>query len=178
MSNNLPAPRKPFRRRTLVLLLACVTALALMVPAMAHGHGGCHGGGRRWNAQVQTQITVCTVEGCEIAGRHVHNGVTCCGYDHANGVCDGKCLALCTVEGCEIAGRHVHDGVTYCGSSHECGFCDGRCLTLCPVDGCTTAGPHVHDGVTYCGNDHAAGYCGGTCAAAATGTGYRHGCHR
>ena len=142
MSNNLPAPRKPFRRRTLVLFLACVTALALMVPAMAHGHGGGHhGGGRGWNTQVQKQVTVCTVEGCEIAGRHVHNGVT------------------------------------YCGSSHECGFCDGRCLTLCPVDGCTTAGPHVHNGVTYCGNNHAAGYCGGTCAAAATGTGYRHGCH-
>ncbi len=178
MSNNLPAPRKPFRRRTLVLFLACVTALALMVPAMAHGHGGCHGGGRGWNTRVQTQVTVCTVEGCEIAGRHVHNGVTYCGYDHTNGVCDGKCLALCTVEGCEVAGRHVHDGVTYCGSSHDCGFCSGQCLTLCPVDGCAIAGPHVHNGVTYCGNNHEAGYCAGTCAAAAAGTGYRHGCHR
>ena len=131
MNSNLPAPRKPFRRRTLVLVLACVTALALMVPAMAHGHGGGgHGGcGRGWSAQtpVQTQIAVCAVEGCEIAGRHVHNNVTYCGYAHANGVCDGKCLALCTVEGCEVAGRHVHDGVTYCGAGHADGYCDGSC---------------------------------------------------
>lgn len=174
MNNNLPAPRKPFRRRTLVLLLACVTALALMVPAMAHGHGRHGGGCRGWSAQ--TQITVCTVEGCETAGRHVHNGVTYCGYNHANGVCDGKCLALCTVEGCEIAGRHVHDGVTYCGSHHEDGFCNGQCLTLCPVEGCEIAGRHVHSGVTYCGNHHEAGYCAGTCAAASAGAGYRHGC--
>lgn len=121
MNHNFPAPRKPVRRRTLTLLLACVMALALMVPAMAHGHG--HHGRRN----VQTQVTVCTVEGCEIAGRHTHNGVTYCGYDHANGVCDGKCLALCPVEGCEVAGRHIHDGVTYCGNHHEAGYCNGSC---------------------------------------------------
>ena len=128
MNSNLPAPRKPFRRRTLVLVLACVTALALMVPAMAHGHGGGHHGGRGWYAPPQpAQITVCTVEGCEAAGRHTHNGVTYCGYGHTGGVCDGKCLALCTVEGCEVAGQHVHDGVAYCGNHHEAGYCGGGC---------------------------------------------------
>ena len=179
MNTNLPAPRKPARKRTAVLLLACLTALALVVPAMAHGHGGGHHGGRGWYAQQPqpAQITVCAVEGCEAAGRHTHNGVTYCGYSHTNGVCDGKCLALCSVEGCEVAGRHIHDGVAYCGSNHAGGFCNGQCLTLCPVEGCTTAGQHVHDGVAYCGNHHEAGYCGGGCAVAGSGTGYRHGCH-
>ena len=101
MNHNLPAPRRHFPKRALVLALACITALALMVPAMAHG---CGHHGRR--VQKQTQVTVCTVKDCGIAGRHVHNGVT------------------------------------------------------------------------YCGNNHEAGYCAGTCAAAAAGTGYRHGCHR
>lgn len=131
MNTNLPAPRKPARKRTAVLLLACLTALALVVPAMAHGHGGGHHGGRGWYAQPQpAQITVCTVEGCEAAGRHTHNGVTYCGYGHTGGVCDGKCLALCTVEGCEVAGRHIHDGVTYCGNHHEAGYCGGGCAVV------------------------------------------------
>ena len=65
--------KKPMQRRTLTLVLTCVLALALMVPALAHGHG--HHGGRRG----QTQVTVCTVDGCETTGRHVHNGVTYCG---------------------------------------------------------------------------------------------------
>ena len=103
MNSNLPAPRKPFRRRTLVLVLACVTALALMVPAMAHGHGGGrHGGcGRGWSAQtqVQTQVTVCAVEGCEIAGRHVHNNVTYCGNHHEAGYCGGGCAVVGTGAG-------------------------------------------------------------------------------
>lgn len=118
---NLPARRKPLKKRTLILALACLTALALMVPAMAHGH---HGGGRRR----QTQVTVCTVKDCDLPGRHVHNGVTYCGYAHEDGFCDGRCLALCGVEGCTIAGRHTHDGVTYCGNHHEDGFCTGACL--------------------------------------------------
>lgn len=112
-------PSNPVKKRTLALILACITALALMVPALAHGH---HGGRRR-----TAQVTVCTFRDCDAAGRHVHNGVTYCGYDHEGGVCDGRCLALCGVEGCEIVGRHVHDGVTYCGNCHEAGFCDGSC---------------------------------------------------
>lgn len=158
MKSNLPAIRKTTKKRTLALVLACVTMLALMVPALAHGHG-CHGGRRR-----QTQVTVCTVRNCETPGRHVHNGVTYCGYAHESGVCDGNCLALCDVEDCDVAGRHVHDGVTYCGSCHEEGFCDGRCLTLCTVEGCTTAGRHTHGGVTCCGNHHEEGFCDGGCA--------------
>jgi len=156
---------KSVQKRVLALVLACAAALALMVPDLAHGH---HGGGRRR----QTQVTVCSLKGCETLGRHAHNGVTYCGYSHESGYCDGMCLALCDVEDCDIAGRHAHDGVTYCGSCHEDGFCNGRCLTLCPVEGCTTAGRHSHSGVTYCGNHHADGYCEGTCAA-----GYTYGRH-
>ena len=135
MKNNLPAVRKPVKKRALALVLACVMALALAVPAFAHG---CHGGKRK-----QAQVTVCTVEDCEVAGRHTHNGVTCCGYAHAGGVCDGKCLALCPVEDCGIAGRHIHDGVTYCGSHHETGFCAGTCSVSRPDGG--HHGGHHHE---------------------------------
>ena len=163
MQKNLPAPRKHFSKRTLSLVLACIAVLALTVPALACGGHGHHGGKR-----VQTQVTVCTVKGCETAGRHIHNGVTYCGYAHEDGVCDGKCLALCSAEDCDTIGRHTHDGVTYCGSCHEAGFCSGQCLTLCPVEGCTTVGRHTHDGTVYCGNHHEDGFCDGHCAAGYT----------
>lgn len=133
---NLPAVRKPMKKRALILLLACVTALALMVPALAHGH---HGGNRG-----QTRVTVCTVEDCDAVGRHVHDGVTYCSYAHENGVCDGKCLALCTVEGCTTAGPHTHNGVTYCGADHECGFCDGTCAVSTATSGRHHHGGHCH----------------------------------
>ena len=169
MKNNLPAGRKPVKKRALALVLACVAVLALTVPALACGH---HGGKKS-----QTQVTVCTVKNCDKAGRHTHNGVTYCGYDHDSGVCDGKCLALCEVEDCEIAGRHTPDGVTYCGNHHEEGFCDSRCLALCEVKGCTIAGQHTHSGTVYCGNHHEEGFCTGDCSAGRTGNGHHSGHH-
>ena len=169
MKNDLPVVKKPMKKRTLALVLACIMALALAVPAFAHG---CHGGKKG-----QTKVTVCTVRNCGTAGRHTHNGVTYCGYAHASGVCDGKCLALCEVEDCGIAGRHTHDGVTYCGNHHEEGFCDSQCLALCPVEGCTTAGRHTHSGTAYCGNHHEAGFCTGTCSVSRTGSGHHGGHH-
>ncbi len=45
---------KPVQKRVLALVLACAAALALMVPALAHGH---HGGDRRR----QIQVTVCSL---------------------------------------------------------------------------------------------------------------------
>lgn len=74
-------------------LLLCVLALAVLtLPVSAHGHhgGGCHG--RPSQPSKPVTVTVCTVEGCTQTGRHVHNGVTYCGYDHAYGFCDGTCL--------------------------------------------------------------------------------------
>ena len=146
-------------RKILISTLAAVCAVSLLAPT-AFAHGGCHGGSRRTQPVC---CGVCTVEGCELVGRHTHGRTTCCGYDHENGVCDGSCAPLCTVEGCELAGRHTHDGVTYCGYDHACGFCDGGCLPLCDVEGCELTGRHYHDGVLYCGAGHAAGYCDGDC---------------
>ena len=68
---------------------AVLTALLLAAPASAHcGHGRV----ARAASAVSTTYPVCTVEGCEIAGRHTHSGRTYCGYDHAYGFCDGTCL--------------------------------------------------------------------------------------
>lgn len=116
--------KKPSR---LAAGLACALLAALLIlPASAHG---CHGGRRHYSRPVQATVTVCAYEGCGLAGRHVHDGVTYCGYAHGTGVCDGACLALCTVEGCDLTGRHTHDGVTCCGSYHEAGYCDGSCVS-------------------------------------------------
>lgn len=107
-------------------LVCALMAALLILPASAHG---CHGGRRQYSRPVQTAVTVCAYEDCDLAGRHVHDGVTYCGYAHGTGVCDGACLALCTVEGCDLTGRHTHDGVTYCGYAHSAGYCDGACVS-------------------------------------------------
>ena len=108
-----------------------VLALALLtLPASAHGHhgGGCHGNRPiRPSQPVSSTVAVCKVEGCTIAGRHVHNRVTYCGYPHESGVCDNNCRALCPLEGCPEIGRHSHSGVSYCGDHHSYGFCEGIC---------------------------------------------------
>lgn len=113
-----------FRKRVVAFVLA---AAILTVPAFAHG---CKG---RRIQTADASCGVCTVEDCAITGRHTHRGVTYCGYDHADGVCDGTCYALCGVEGCDSTGRHTHDGVTYCGYAHAHGFCDGVCLNAAPA---------------------------------------------
>lgn len=127
-----------YLRKALISALAAACALSLLIPA-AFAHG-CHGGSRRTQP---AQCGLCTVEGCELTGRHTHDGVTCCGYDHAGGVCGGACLPLCTVEGCTLTGRHTHDGVTCCGTCHEEGFCDGTCpAAVVPA----ASGRHHHGG--------------------------------
>ena len=110
-----------FKRVAAFLLAASIVT----VPAFAHGHGGAKGH-RVWTAE-PTTYTVCPLDSCEVAGRHVHNGVTYCGYDHGNGFCDGACRALCPYEDCTLAGPHTHDGVDYCGYGHGNGYCDGSC---------------------------------------------------
>ena len=110
-------------------VVTAMTAVMLVVPASAHsGHY------RQSNTSVQAQpviasCNVCTTADCHTTGRHSHGGVTYCGYDHADGVCNGSCAALCTVTGCTATGRHIHNGVTYCGYDHADGFCDGSCAT-------------------------------------------------
>lgn len=111
-------------RKILISALSAMCIVSLLVPA-AFAHGG-HGRGVRGQARTY-RCAVCTVEGCELAGRHYHNGVLYCGFHHVNGVCDGTCAPLCPVEGCTLAGRHYHDEVLYCGANHTAGYCDGTC---------------------------------------------------
>ena len=37
------------------------------------------------------ELALYIIEGCTLAGRHVHSGVTYCGANHASGYCDGSC---------------------------------------------------------------------------------------
>lgn len=164
------------RNRLAAGLLCAVLAAALVIPAAAHG---CHGGRRQrrvYTPPVQVSVTVCPYEDCGEAGRHLHDGVTYCGYGHESGYCDGACRALCPYEDCGEAGRHLHDGVTYCGYGHESGYCDGTCLALCPLEDCGLTGRHLHGYTAYCGSHHDAGYCDGACAASASYGYGHHGC--
>ena len=70
-------------------LAALLTAGVLVSAALACGHHG-----RRAVTGGTVSCRVCTAAGCELTGRHVHNGVTYCGYGHASGLCDGNCHAL------------------------------------------------------------------------------------
>ena len=92
MKKNLPAVKKSASKRILVLVLACVAALALMVPAFAHGHGSGHGGGHHEETRhEENHVSLCSVENCWLSGQHVHDGVTYCGNHHAEGYCLGNC---------------------------------------------------------------------------------------
>lgn len=116
-------------KRVFFSSIVCVISLSMLVAA-ASAHGGHHGRGGGYGRRIQAQqtlVSVCTVDGCSLAGRHVHNGTIYCGYDHESGYCNGTCTALCPVDGCTVAGRHVHNNITYCGNDHICGFCDGSC---------------------------------------------------
>ena len=117
------------RKRLIAGSLAALMVALLVIPVSAH----C--GRRRAAAPANTACYVCAVEGCTELGRHSHDGTVYCGYDHENGICDGKCLAICADEDCTITGRHTHNGTTYCGTHHEAGFCDGNCQTYVAPNG-------------------------------------------
>lgn len=91
MRKNLPG--KTMKKRGLVLLLACIAALALMVPALAHGHGGGHHQETHHN---ENHVQLCALEGCWLTGTHTHNGVAYCGNHHAEGYCAGNCAVSST----------------------------------------------------------------------------------
>lgn len=117
-----------------LIALAMLSALPVSVSAHCGGH-------RYAAAPVSVSCPVCTVEGCTAEGRHIHDGVTYCGYAHADGICDGICRALCTDENCTLSGRHSHNGIVYCGDSHENGFCDGSCQQARTI---VSGGHHGH----------------------------------
>lgn len=110
--------KKCFAAWLLALIMLGTTALS----------ASAHGGHRRMAVETGTvSCLLCSVEGCTVGGRHIHDGVTYCGYSHEDGICDGRCRALCTEESCTASGCHQHDGKDYCGYGHEGGFCDGSC---------------------------------------------------
>ena len=125
-----------FKRKGRLLAGALCAALAalLIVPAAAHGcHSagrGHHGGYRQAAQPVQTTVTVCPYDDCALAGRHLHDGTTYCGYAHGDGLCNGLCRALCPLEDCVSSGRHYHGYSIYCGAHHDGGFCDGSCIQV------------------------------------------------
>ena len=54
---------------------------------------GCyHQGSGQW-------VPACTVEGCTLTGRHVHDGETYCGAHHAGGFCTTDCYGAHTSGG-------------------------------------------------------------------------------
>lgn len=79
------------KKRGLAFLLACAAALALMVPAFAHGHSS-----RHHRKTQQNHVQLCDAEDCQSTGRHVHDGVTYCGNLHDEGYCTGKCTVSTT----------------------------------------------------------------------------------
>ena len=64
-------------------VLLAVTAFSVF-PAFAHGY--CRTGD--WTGR----YPVCTEEGCQEIGRHVHDGKVYCSQYHENGYCDGTCI--------------------------------------------------------------------------------------
>lgn len=91
-------------KKILISLLCALCAVSLLIPA-AFAHGG-HGRGVR--AQARTyQCAVCPVEGCEVAGRHYHDGTLYCGANHAAGYCSGSCGWYTQASGgCHGGGHH------------------------------------------------------------------------
>ena len=124
------------------VLVLCL-ALLFSFPILVYAHHGY----RSHYRQAEAPYSLCTIEGCTEAGRHLHDGVGYCGYNHDCGYCDRTCqlvrsqeetaYSLCTIEGCMQTGRHLHDGVGYCGYDHSGGYCDNSCQSVpCqPVSG-------------------------------------------
>lgn len=74
-----------------LLTAAAATAMASVLFVMpVSAHGGHH----RQARTVDTSCPVCTVEGCTETGRHTHDGMDYCGYDHADGYCDHSCESV------------------------------------------------------------------------------------
>lgn len=107
---------------TAALTAALISTLFVM-PVSAHGHG--HHRQARTVQTVQTVQTVnttdtvntecpvCTVEGCTETGRHTHDGYDYCGYNHADGYCDGSCATV-------SASGSTTSGCGYRGGRHGC----------------------------------------------------------
>lgn len=84
-------------RKTMTAVAACMLASVIFAfPASAHGHG-------HHRRTTDNYVHVCTIEGCTETGRHLHDGVSYCGYSHSSGYCDGSCART---EGSGYGGHH------------------------------------------------------------------------
>lgn len=76
-----------FRKLFTAAAAAAMVSVLFVMPVSAH-----HGHHRQ--AVDDTCYPVCTVEDCTEEGRHLHDDEYYCGYDHADGYCDGSCVAV------------------------------------------------------------------------------------
>jgi len=86
-----------------------LAALLLAAPASAHCDASHAHGCWQVNQPVAMTCPECTVEGCTIAGRHLHNGITYCGTHHVDGVCSIDCLTAANTSNTAVASGH-HSG--------------------------------------------------------------------
>ncbi|MBO5033089.1 MAG: hypothetical protein J6D08_14660 [Lachnospiraceae bacterium] len=89
-----------FQKLFTAAVTAALTSVLFVMPVSAHGHHS------RQAQTVDTSCPVCTVEDCTEEGRHSHDGHEYCGYNHADGYCDGTCFSGNAVSGC--GGKHHH----------------------------------------------------------------------
>lgn len=74
-------------KKTMTVAAVCaMTSVIFAFPVSAHGHH------HRTSEVHSDYIHVCTIEGCTETGRHLHDGVSYCGYSHSSGYCDGSCI--------------------------------------------------------------------------------------
>lgn len=115
---------------TKTLVAGILAAFLLAVPASAHcGHGGYR---QQTSQPVATAYPACTVDGCNIAGRHLHDGVTYCGTYHADGVCNVNCLPAATVVSnatvvSDSSSATTSGSTGYYGGHHGGGHHRGHC---------------------------------------------------
>ncbi len=101
-------------KKLLVSALCAACAVSLMIP-VAFAHGGHGRAARGWQSGT-SRYAVCPVEDCTLTGRHVHNGVTYCGANHAAGYCGGNCpYTTGTTTGTWGVRGGCHGGGRHCG---------------------------------------------------------------
>lgn len=75
-----------FKKLLAGIATAALVSALFVLPVSAHGH--------HRQAVSSTDCPVCTFEGCTETGRHTHDGYDYCGYNHADGYCDGSCVTV------------------------------------------------------------------------------------
>lgn len=82
-------------KRTKIILAALLLVALVVLPVSAHGM-------RHQAVNPQEPpcgVSVCTFDDCQETGRHYHDGVCYCGYNHEGGLCDGSCQGECLNSG-------------------------------------------------------------------------------